>query len=88
MSLLLIPVAIVAVSALVFFVTNKSGKAKGQLEVKPEAEPIGYEAALVPALEVIRLKKVEKKKVSKNTPKQEPLARMEAKAKKAIKARK
>ena len=80
MYLFLIPVAIVIVTALVFFIISKT-------KVRPEVEPIGYEAALLPTSKTTKPKKTEKK-ASKNTPKQQSLAKMEAKPKRAIKAKK
>lgn len=88
MSLLLIPVAIVVISALAFLAIQKFGKVKVEPKVEPEIEPIGYEAAPAVALEAIKLEKVEKKKVSKNVPNNKPLAKIELKPKKAIKAKK
>jgi hypothetical protein len=81
MYLFLIPVAIVIVTALVFFIISKT-------KVRPEVEPIGYEAALLPTSKTTKPKKTENKKASKNTPKQQSLAKMEAKPKRAIKAKK
>jgi mannose-1-phosphate guanylyltransferase len=92
MSLLLIPVVIVVLSALAFLVIQKLGKVKVEPKVEPivepEIEPLGYEAAPAVALEAIKLQKVEKKKVSKNVPNNKPLAKIELKPKKAIKAKK
>ncbi len=88
MSLFLIPVAIVAVSALAFLAVRKFGKSKVEPVAEVENEPLGYEAAPATAVEHIKPKKVETKKVSKNAPKNKSLAKIEAKPKKAVKAKK
>lgn len=85
MSLFLIPVAIVVVSAAVFLLVRKSSKPKVEPAIDIEIEPLGYEAASIITIEAIKPEKTQKKKASKNAPKNKSLAKIEAKPKKAIK---
>lgn len=81
-TVLIFIVATIALSAVVFLVLRKSAKT--------EAEPIGYEAApiVVPVVEEVKKEKVVKPKTPKNTAKNKSLAKIEAKPKKATKAKK
>lgn len=78
----IIIVGVVAVSAAIFVILRKNEKT--------EVEPLGYEAApiLEPVAEVVEKKKAGRPKASKNTAKNKSLAKMEAKPKKATKAKK
>ena len=84
-TILIFIAAIVALSAIVFVALRKTEKIK-----KTEIEPLGYETApiLEPTVEVNKKKKAGRPKTSKNTAKNASLAKMEAKPKKATKAKK